>query len=224
MLIIKNSAGGGTNLMTTNHKPNSGANQDVDLADLMNNDSWPIGSIMPYNGSLGNIPDTWKICDGSNGTPNLVDRFVMGASNPAEAGRSMIGGTVHSTVKNHTHNISVTSSGGHKHTVKAATHTSGADGKHDHTQKHAPEWGSGRGVCNACGHRATGNPRLKYKDRNINTTGNPGNHTHTFNIGNTGTSSAGAHNHSNITVSHGASGTGKNLPKYVKMYFIMKVR
>ena len=26
--------------------------------------------------SAENIPDKWQICDGTNGTPNLVDKFI----------------------------------------------------------------------------------------------------------------------------------------------------
>ena len=41
---------------------------------------WPIGSIVMYNNSdLERLPDGWQICDGSMGTPDLRDRFVLGA-------------------------------------------------------------------------------------------------------------------------------------------------
>jgi microcystin-dependent protein len=39
----------------------------------------PIGSIMMWSGSVASIPSNWAICDGNNGTPNLKDRFVVGA-------------------------------------------------------------------------------------------------------------------------------------------------
>ena len=35
----------------------------------------PIGTIIMFNSSQ-NIPDGWCICDGSNGTPNLIDKFI----------------------------------------------------------------------------------------------------------------------------------------------------
>ena len=41
----------------------------------------PRGVIMMWHSSSGSIPDGWTLCDGSNGTPNLVDRFVVGAGN-----------------------------------------------------------------------------------------------------------------------------------------------
>lgn len=40
---------------------------------------FPVGTIIMYNGQ-SEIPPGWKICDGSNGTPNLVDRFVKGGT------------------------------------------------------------------------------------------------------------------------------------------------
>ena len=40
----------------------------------------PQGIIVMWSGSLTNIPAGWVLCDGSNGSPNLRDRFVVGAS------------------------------------------------------------------------------------------------------------------------------------------------
>ena len=42
-------------------------------------DSMPIGSIIMYNGRAEDIPQGWAICDGMNGTPNLIDRFILGS-------------------------------------------------------------------------------------------------------------------------------------------------
>lgn len=38
----------------------------------------PPGIIMAYTGT--SPPPGWALCDGNNGTPNLVDRFIIGAS------------------------------------------------------------------------------------------------------------------------------------------------
>lgn len=46
---------------------------DTNLA-LINKSSLPIGSIIMFNGA--NIPDKWHICDGTDGTPNLIDKFI----------------------------------------------------------------------------------------------------------------------------------------------------
>ncbi|UCH62330.1 MAG: hypothetical protein JSU77_11055 [Fidelibacterota bacterium] len=39
----------------------------------------PSGVIVMWSGSLANIPSAWALCDGTNGTPDLRDRFVVGA-------------------------------------------------------------------------------------------------------------------------------------------------
>lgn len=41
----------------------------------------PSGVIVMWNGSTANIPAGWVLCDGKNGTPNLTDRFIVGAGN-----------------------------------------------------------------------------------------------------------------------------------------------
>lgn len=38
----------------------------------------PLGAILMWSGS--DIPTGWALCDGTNGTPNLTDRFVLGKS------------------------------------------------------------------------------------------------------------------------------------------------
>jgi len=43
------------------------------------NDSLPIGSIVIWSGTVASIPTGWQLCDGTNGTPDLRDRFVVGA-------------------------------------------------------------------------------------------------------------------------------------------------
>lgn len=45
----------------------------------------PIGSIIMFNGS--EIPEGWSICDGTNGTPNLIDKFIKASSVNGEEGQ-----------------------------------------------------------------------------------------------------------------------------------------
>ena len=40
----------------------------------------PVGSIIMYNGKAEEIPSGWAICDGTNGTPNLLDRFILAST------------------------------------------------------------------------------------------------------------------------------------------------
>ena len=39
----------------------------------------PSGVIVMWSGAIADIPSGWKICDGTNGTPDLRDRFIVGA-------------------------------------------------------------------------------------------------------------------------------------------------
>ena len=41
---------------------------------------FPIGTIIPYAGDLSKIPYGWHVCDGTNGTPDLSDRFLEGTT------------------------------------------------------------------------------------------------------------------------------------------------
>lgn len=43
--------------------------------DLINKNTLPKGSIVMFN-NANKIPDKWQICDGTNGTPNLIDKFI----------------------------------------------------------------------------------------------------------------------------------------------------
>ena len=42
-------------------------------------DAFVTGMIMLWSGSTGTVPSGWRLCDGGGGTPNLMDRFVVGA-------------------------------------------------------------------------------------------------------------------------------------------------
>lgn len=39
----------------------------------------PKGIILLWYGSVANIPGGWHLCDGTAGTPDLRDRFIIGA-------------------------------------------------------------------------------------------------------------------------------------------------
>lgn len=63
----------------------------------------PVGGIIIWSGAVVDIPANWQLCDGTNGTPNLRNRFVYGAgSGGGYQNPDATGGT---TTKNlaHTH-------------------------------------------------------------------------------------------------------------------------
>lgn len=41
----------------------------------------PAGTIVLWSGSVATIPNGWVLCNGGNGTPDLRDKFVIGAGN-----------------------------------------------------------------------------------------------------------------------------------------------
>lgn len=43
-------------------------------------DQWiiPVGGIIMWSGSVSNIPENYALCDGTNDTPNLKGRFIVG--------------------------------------------------------------------------------------------------------------------------------------------------
>lgn len=50
------------------------------------------GMIVQWSGAIVDIPDGWHLCDGTEGTPDLRDRFVYGAGgtyNPNVTGGSL---------------------------------------------------------------------------------------------------------------------------------------
>jgi hypothetical protein len=78
----------------------------------------PVGGIIIWSGSTGSIPSGWAICNGSNGTPNLQNKFVIGAGSSYNVGAT--GGSAQAVVVTHTHDIS--SDGAHGHGVNDPGH------------------------------------------------------------------------------------------------------
>lgn len=65
------------------------------------------GGIIMWHGLLADIPPSYAICDGNNGTPDLREKFVIGTANAIDPGGT--GGSV-----NHTHDFT---GDGHNHTL-----------------------------------------------------------------------------------------------------------
>ncbi len=65
----------------------------------------PKGAILLWSGSIASIPAGWQLCDGTNGSPNLKNVFVVGAGDTYVV--DAVGG-----LANHSHNFD---GGGHTH-------------------------------------------------------------------------------------------------------------
>ena len=84
----------------------------------------PSGIITMWSGTIATIPSGWYLCNGSNGTPDLRDKFIIGAN--ADSGGAaktnvtgsytQTGGTKDAIVVSHTHTATVTDPG-HNHTT-----------------------------------------------------------------------------------------------------------
>ena len=61
----------------------------------------PSGGIILWSGSSSSIPTGWVLCNGSNGTPNLTNRFVIGAGSGYGVGST--GGSADATLVSHSH-------------------------------------------------------------------------------------------------------------------------
>lgn len=83
----------------------------------------PAGGIIMWSGSIASIPTGWALCDGTNGTPDLRQRFITGAGdNPVVPGT---GYTPGSTGGADQVTLTATQSGlpAHSHTVNDPGHT-----------------------------------------------------------------------------------------------------
>jgi len=76
-------------------------NKELNLNDFL---FYP-GFITMFYGSENDVPDNWSICDGRNGTPNLRDRFIMGAreDNLGKVGGQMTVYLTTDQIPSHTH-------------------------------------------------------------------------------------------------------------------------
>jgi hypothetical protein len=67
----------------------------------------PAGGIFLWSGSIGSIPAGYVLCNGSNGTPDLRDRFVVGAGSTYSVDGT--GGSANAIVVSHNHTASSSS-------------------------------------------------------------------------------------------------------------------
>jgi hypothetical protein len=160
----------------------------------------PSGCILIWSGATGSIPTGFVICDGTNGTPDLRDKFVIGAGLSYSVGQT--GGSADAIVvtHNHTATSSVTDPG-HTHSNVLT------DNGHQHQNPNlygpvgAEHYGSG-----------SGDFAYNITETSLNTTGI----SVSINSATTGISV------STTTQNAGQTGTNANLPPYYALAFIMK--
>ena len=147
--------------------------QTADLASDLQKAFVPLGGIIMWYGSVASVPDGFSLCNGTtvNGyaTPNLQDRFVIGAGNSYAVNAT--GGSANATLVSHTHTADA--NGDHNHTINAV-------GNHSHNYSSNQGTGGGQGG----GGADTGSSGK--------TTGGAGAHNHTVTVDSTGSSGTNA--------------------------------
>ena len=182
----------------------------------------PSGIIAVWSGSEGSIPSGWYLCNGSNSTPDLRNRFIVGAgsgssysvgntggSNTVTLSTSQIPSHSHTT-NNHSHNASV-SDPGHGHSVSVSdpghshnTSVTGAKLFPGYGGAHVPYGGAG------------GYPGTHFNMSNANT-------GISANASNANTSiSVSTGNANPSTNNTGGGGSHENRPPYYALCYIMK--
>ncbi len=198
----------------------------------------PSGIISMWSGAISAIPLGYVLCDGTNGTPDLRNRFIMGAGDaysPAASGGSSSVTLSTANLPSHTHgdgSYGGTTSGGGSHNHTGTTSTKGnhshsgstnTTGNHSHSTKYVQN-----GI--------EGSPAIKYANGsgfgNMGTTSS-GNHSHSISTNTTGnhnhtftTSTKSNHTHAfNVGGTSGATGSGEAVdttPPYFALAYIMK--
>src|SRR5690606_24087623 len=86
----------------------------------------PSGGIIMWSGSIANIPTGWHLCDGDNSTPDLRDKFIIGAASDdsgtaktdVTGSLTQTGGSKDAIVVAHDHSASsVVTDPGHDHSI-----------------------------------------------------------------------------------------------------------
>jgi hypothetical protein len=76
----------------------------------------PTGVILMWSGSVASIPSGWVLCNGLNSTPDLRDRFIVGAGSTYAVNAT--GGSANAIVVSHNHTATSTvTDPSHRHTM-----------------------------------------------------------------------------------------------------------
>jgi len=81
----------------------------------------PRGGIIMWSGSIASIPTGWSLCDGTNGTPDLRNRFIIGAGSSyavAGTGGSSTKTLTEANMPAHSHSGTTAQAGNHRHYIR----------------------------------------------------------------------------------------------------------
>lgn len=173
----------------------------------------PRGTIQMWSGTIATIPKGWQLCDGTNGTPNLRDRFVVGAGDSYETGNTGGANTVTLTtsqIPSHNHS-------GPSHTHGSGSLSTGSAGTHDHVlrlrQLNATTSHNHSGTSTRVSQSHSTSPFTDLTDSAA--VNNSGSHTHSVTSGSTSASGTGS------TGNTGSGNSHENRPPYFALAYIM---
>ena len=233
---------------TTNYalvKPEVGAsadtwgakiNADLDIVDTnlkrvddnatrADNHRVPTGGIIIWSGSAAAIPIGWYLCNGTNGTPDLHARFVIGAGPTYAVGATGGAATVTLATGNlpaHSHSISIstgTESVGHTHSGSTGT-TGGLEGSIYGISEGFWSQGACDGVFTKLAWANVFSPTNGDQSQGGRAYFDGNNHSH--GIQTYGSSNDHTHGYSGTTSSIGSGSAHENLPPYYALCYIMK--
>ena len=118
------------------------------------------GMIMLWSGSSASIPSGWLLCDGSSSTPDLRNRFVVGAGSTYAVGAT--GGSADAIVVSHTHTTTGNYYNNYLDRVEMSTSDNG--GSQD-----VPENGTYTGWITS-GRNDGGSRALRFRNKGLNST------------------------------------------------------
>ena len=162
----------------------------------------PVGGIIMWSGTIASIPSNWSLCNGSNGTPDLRNTFVIGAHSDSSGAKTTVTG-------------SATASGGSKDATLVS---------HEHTTDSIIETGSttAKDLSGAVtkiseGFNAQGTATGVFTKTNDGTN---------IITGSSSTSPVSGFtmdvNHRHSTDTQGSAATNANLPPYFALAYIMR--
>ena len=191
----------------------------------------PQGGIIIWSGASNTIPSGWVLCNGSNSTPDLRAKFVVGAGSGYSVNDTGGAASVTlTTAQMPSHNHSFSGSGSHSHNINNHTHSFSGSSSHNHGindpgHTHTMNFNQGNiissggafglkdsGTANRINTNTTG---ISVNSQSVSISGNTGNPS------NTGTNSQSVSISGN-TGSNGSGNSHENRPPYYALCYIMK--
>lgn len=171
----------------------------------------PVGGIVIWSGAVVDIPAGWQLCNGSLGTPDLRDRFIVGSGTTYATGDT--GGATTANLQ-HKHDAQTTDAApDHTHTQA----NTDSDGAHAHNYN-APGIYTGLQVATVAG--AVPVAYMGHAHTLAGNTSTDGAHAHT----NPDTGNGGAgHTHTDGDTTNSLSAAQDILPPYYALCYVMRV-